>query len=134
MKTFKTGKLRGSFDVIGSSRSVQAAIMTLKPGGASSEQPDNEHANSEQWLFVLSGTGKASIRKLRGRSRQVRLAAGTLLLIEKGELHQIKNTGKRAFRSINFYAPPAYDAEDNAKSTKLRNVVAELVAAATNRK
>jgi oxalate decarboxylase/phosphoglucose isomerase-like protein (cupin superfamily) len=132
MKTFKTGKIRGSFKLIGASNSVQAAIMTLKPGGASSGDLENEHATSEQWLFVLSGTGAALVRKSRGRQRRAKLAEGDLIWIEKGEFHQIKNTGKRVFRSINFYAPPAYNAK-GPKATRLGNLAAELVAAAKDR-
>jgi oxalate decarboxylase/phosphoglucose isomerase-like protein (cupin superfamily) len=32
------------------------------------------------------------------------------LVIEKGELHQIKNSGRRPLVTINWYVPPAYDA------------------------
>jgi mannose-6-phosphate isomerase-like protein (cupin superfamily) len=132
MKSFKTGKIRAGFKLVGASSSVQAAVMTLKPGGASSDDVENEHATSEQWLFVLAGAGAAVVRKLGGRKRQVKLAEGDLLLIEKGEFHQIKNTGKRVFRSINFYAPPAYDAK-GAKASRLGNLAAELMAAAKDR-
>jgi mannose-6-phosphate isomerase-like protein (cupin superfamily) len=132
MKTFKTAKIRNPFKLVGASRSVQAAILTLKPGGASSGDLENEHATSEQWLFVLSGAGAALVRKMGGRKRQVKLAEGDLLLIEKGEFHQIKNTGKRVFRSINFYAPPAYDAK-GPKASRVGNLAAELLAGAKER-
>jgi oxalate decarboxylase/phosphoglucose isomerase-like protein (cupin superfamily) len=132
MKKFSTAKIRGSFKLVGDSIGVQAAIMTLKPGGASSDDLENEHATSEQWLFVLSGVGAAVVRKVGGRKRQVKLAEGDLVLIEKGEFHQIKNTGKRTFRSINFYAPPAYSAK-GAKASRLGNLAAELMAGAKAR-
>lgn len=132
MKSFKTAKIRGSFRLVGASNNVQAAIMTLKPGGASSDELENEHATSEQWLFVLSGMGAAVVQKMGGRKRQVKLAEGDLVLIEKGEFHQIKNTGKRVFRSINFYAPPAYSAK-GPKASRLDTLAAELVAAAKDR-
>jgi mannose-6-phosphate isomerase-like protein (cupin superfamily) len=41
--------------------------------------------------------------------RRVKLETGSLLIIEKGEIHQIFNSGKRSLRTINFYTPPAYD-------------------------
>lgn len=84
-------------------------MMTLAPGDASDEFVSNEHAASEQWLFVISGTGQAKIGKRRSSVRIVKLRASSLLLIEKGELHQIKNTGRQPLSTINFYAPPAYD-------------------------
>jgi oxalate decarboxylase/phosphoglucose isomerase-like protein (cupin superfamily) len=34
----------------------------------------------------------------------------TLLLIERGEAHEIRNTGRRPLRMLNFYIPPAYRA------------------------
>jgi len=109
MKHIKTGAKRGKFNLLANTREMQAAMMTLKPGGTSDDEPSNEHRRSEQWLFVISGSGEAKIGTQRGKLRRVKLAAGSLLLIEKGELHQIKNTGKRPMRTINFYAPPAYD-------------------------
>ena len=125
MKHIKTGKKRGKFDLLASTRALQAAMMTLKPGSASDEEPSNEHSASEQWLFVISGTGEARIGKRRGQLRTVKLEANSLLIIEKGELHQIRNTGKRSMRTINFYAPPAYD-ENGEPFSKLRGYLRAL--------
>lgn len=117
MKHIKTGSKRGKFELLAATREVQAAMMTLKPGGTSGDEPSNEHLSSEQWLFVLSGAGEARICKRRGKLRNVKLATGSLLIIEKGELHQIRNTGKRSMKAINFYAPPAYDENGEPIST-----------------
>jgi mannose-6-phosphate isomerase-like protein (cupin superfamily) len=117
MKHVKTNTKRGGFNLIAHTREVQAAMMTLKPGAASDDEPSNEHSSSEQWLFVVSGTGEAKIGKRRGKLRRIKLETGSLLTIEKGELHQIINTSKRLFRSINFYAPPAYDADGEPVGT-----------------
>jgi mannose-6-phosphate isomerase-like protein (cupin superfamily) len=103
MKLLQTTKYRKSFDVLIASRSTQAAMMTLQPGGATSDEPENEHPHSEQWLFVISGTGRA---RVAGRTAALR--PNSLLLIEKGEPHQIRNTGRSALVTINFYSPPAY--------------------------
>jgi oxalate decarboxylase/phosphoglucose isomerase-like protein (cupin superfamily) len=40
--------------------------------------------------------------------RRVPLAPGTLLLVEQRERHEIRNTGRTALRTLNFYVPPAY--------------------------
>src|SRR4051812_11155690 len=111
MKHVKTGKKRGKFDLLAHTRETQAAMMTLRPGGTSDDEPSNEHSGSEQWLFVISGSGEAKIGKRRTQLRRIKLETGSLLIIEKGELHQVVNTGKRLLRTINFYVPPAYDAE-----------------------
>ena len=111
MKHIKTAKKCNKFNLLTNTREAQAAMMTLKPGGTSDEEPSNEHSGSEQWLYVISGSGEVKIGKRRGQLRRVKIEIGSLLIIEKGELHQIINTGKRALRTINFYTPPAYDSE-----------------------
>jgi mannose-6-phosphate isomerase-like protein (cupin superfamily) len=122
MKHIKTGKSRGSFDVLFATRSAQAAMMTLRPGGASDDQPSNEHPECEQWLFVLAGKGEAVIGK--GRSaRRVPITENSLVVIEKGELHQIKNLGRKLLRTLNVYVPPAYTsagAPTRGKQTTMR--------------
>ena len=84
---------------------AQAASMTLAPGGTEGG-PDNRHRGADQWLFVVSGTGRAIVN---GRSRPLR--AGTLLLIERGTTHEIRNTGRRPLETLNVYVPPAYTAD-----------------------
>ena len=110
MKLIKTGSKRGFFDVLASTRSAQAAMMTLRPG-QSTGAPQNEHPHSEQWLFVISGTGKARVGK-----RQIALRENSLLLIEKRESHQIVNIGRRALITLNLYAPPAYTKDGSVKA------------------
>jgi mannose-6-phosphate isomerase-like protein (cupin superfamily) len=117
MKHFKTGRSRAKFDVLGATRGTQAAMMTLQPGGTSDDEPSNEHPHSEQWVFVVSGTGVARIGKHRASLRSVKLAENSLLLIEKGELHQIIAAGRQPLRTINFYVPPAYDADGEPKES-----------------
>ncbi len=109
MKHTKTGRRRGEFDLLIATRAAQAAMMTLPPGSSSDDEPSNEHPRCEQWLFVLSGSGQAIIGKRRNRLHRVALAENSLLVIERGELHQIKNTGRRPLRTFNIYVPPAYD-------------------------
>ncbi len=102
MKHLSTGRRREFFKVLASTRTGQAAMMTLRPGQDTGE-PQSEHPDSEQWLFVISGTGRARV----GR-RTVNVKEGSLLLVEMGEVHQVKNAGRRPLVTINFYAPPAY--------------------------
>lgn len=103
MKHVRTGKVPGKFVTLIQSASVQSAMMTLLPGESTSESVENEHPNAEQWLFVVSGAGRAIV----GR-RRVSLSERSLLLIEKGEAHRITNTGRSPLVTLNFYCPPAY--------------------------
>ena len=93
------------FQVAIGNRRSQAAEMTLPPGD-SEGGPDNRHRGADQWLFVVSGSGAAIVD-----GKRVRLKAGTVLLIEKGEHHEIRNTGTTPLKTVNFYVPPAYNAE-----------------------
>jgi mannose-6-phosphate isomerase-like protein (cupin superfamily) len=83
---------------------AQAATMVLEPGD-SEGGPANAHRGSDQWLYVVSGTGHALV----GGKRQP-LKAGALLLIERGVKHEIRNTGRTRLKTLNFYVPPAYTA------------------------
>jgi mannose-6-phosphate isomerase-like protein (cupin superfamily) len=38
----------------------------------------------------------------------VRLKAGSLVLIERGDRHEIRNTGRTLLKTLNIYVPPAY--------------------------
>jgi mannose-6-phosphate isomerase-like protein (cupin superfamily) len=80
----------------------QAATMVIPPGDCEGG-PDNRHRGADQWLFVLSGTGVAV---LGGRTH--RLKAGSLVLVERGTTHEIRNTGRTLLKTLNVYVPPAY--------------------------
>ena len=80
--------------------------MVLPPG-ESEGGPDNRHRGADQWLFVVSGSGRATLN-----GRHYPLRAGRLLLIEQGDTHEIKNTSRRdQLVTLNFYVPPAYTSE-----------------------
>ena len=81
---------------------VQAAQMVIPPGGREGE-PDNRHRGADQWLFVASGRGMAIVEGARRALRP-----GSLLLIERGERHEIRATGDAPLKTVNFYSPPAY--------------------------
>jgi mannose-6-phosphate isomerase-like protein (cupin superfamily) len=86
---------------IGNSRS-QAAEMVIPPGGAEGG-PENRHRGADQWLYVVSGAGSAVVN-----GRRFALRPGTLVLIERGDRHEVKNTGRGVLRTLNVYVPPAY--------------------------
>lgn len=90
------------FCVLASSERSQAATMVLSVdetvGG-----PANVHEGADQWLYVLSGEGRAMVG-----DKSVPLGPGSLLLIEAGEPHEIRNLGDGELETLNFYAPPEY--------------------------
>ena len=76
--------------------------MVIAPGD-SEGGAGNRHRGADQWLFVLSGTGLAV---LGGRTRRIK--AGSIVLIERKTVHEIRNTGRTPLKTLNIYVPPAY--------------------------
>ncbi|HEY8266185.1 MAG TPA: cupin domain-containing protein [Steroidobacteraceae bacterium] len=97
--------LRAGFHIAVTHRRAQAATMTLAPG-ASEGGPHNRHRGADQWLYVIEGSGRATLN-----GRKLPLEPGTILLIERGDLHEIRNTGRRLLKTLNIYIPPAYRAD-----------------------
>jgi mannose-6-phosphate isomerase-like protein (cupin superfamily) len=90
---------------VGNARS-KAAVMVLAPG-ANEGAPDNLHRGADQWLLVVEGTGIAVIN-----DHKAGLRPGTIVLIEAGDRHEIRNTGRSLLKTVSVYAPPAYRDEE----------------------
>jgi len=102
------------FRVVIRNRRAQAAQMVIPPGDAEGDG-ENRHRGADRWLSVVKGTGVA---RLNDKRRPLR--AGTLLLIEQGDRHEIRNTGRAALETLNFYSPPAYTSGGHRKSVGRR--------------
>ena len=89
---------------VGNDRS-QGAVMVLGPGDCEGG-PDNRHRGADQWMYIVEGTGTATINR-----HKVPLKPGSLFLIEAGDTHEISNTGRSFLKTVNIYVPPAYDEE-----------------------
>jgi len=90
------------FRVALGNRQSQVAQMTLARG-KSEGGPDNCHGGADQWLYVVAGSGEAIVNR-----KKYRLAPGSIFLIEHGDFHEIRNTGRGPLRTLNLYVPPAY--------------------------
>ncbi len=101
MKVLQVGASSG-FRVLAGTKRSQAATMTLAPG-TSTGGVENRHARSNQWLYVVAGSGEAVVEGTR-----CDLEPGSLLLIEAGESHEISATGERPLQTFSIYAPPEY--------------------------
>jgi mannose-6-phosphate isomerase-like protein (cupin superfamily) len=95
------------FRVAMGNRRSQCAEMVLPPG-ESEGGPKNRHRGADQWLYVVAGSGTAIIK-----GRKYPLRAGTLMLIEHMDKHEVRNTGRAPLKTINFYVPPAYTPAGN---------------------
>jgi len=95
-KQLRFGK---GFRVIPGNRRSQAAEMVIPRGGAEGD-PGNRHRGADQWIYIVSGQGTALVN-----GRRYALGPGTLMLIEHGERHEIRNAGRALLRK-----PDAADA------------------------
>jgi mannose-6-phosphate isomerase-like protein (cupin superfamily) len=77
------------------------------PVGGKEGGPDNFHRGAGQWLFVVDGTGVAVVN-----GRRTKLTAGAMVLIEAGDRHEIRNTGRTLLKTISVYLAPAYRDEE----------------------
>ena len=102
VKHLRFGK---GFSVALSNARGQAATMVIAPGD-SEGGPENRHRGADQWLFVLAGSGVATLG-----GRRHRLKEGSLVLIERGTTHEIRNSGRTPLKTLNVYVPPAYRAD-----------------------
>jgi len=61
MKCVQTRGAQSFFRIVAGTARSQAATMILRPGQATGGQ-DNVHPESDQWLYVVSGSGPRSWR------------------------------------------------------------------------
>jgi mannose-6-phosphate isomerase-like protein (cupin superfamily) len=86
----------------------QAASMVIAPGDHEGG-PDNLHRGADQWLYVQSGQGEAIVN-----GHSYALETGALVLIQRGDSHEIRNTGEGALKTLNIYVPPAFTSAGDA--------------------
>ena len=95
-------RFTSEFKVLVGNRRSQAAEMILRAGDKEGD-PRNRHRGADQWLYVLSGKGTAIVNGKRHPLRE-----GALLLIERGDKHEIRQARRSTLRTLNIYVPPAY--------------------------
>jgi len=81
---------------------AQGAVMTIAPGEREGDA-QNRHTDADQWLYVVEGSGTAVVE---GEPHPLR--PGVLLLVEKGERHEVRNDGPQPLKTLNVYVPPEY--------------------------
>ena len=101
MKHLQINDPRAGFHVLARTAQSEAATMSIRKG-ESEGGPDNQHY-ADQWLYVISGSGKAIVE-----GRQTSLEKGSLLLISAGERHEIRNTGRTTLKTLNVYSAPTF--------------------------
>jgi mannose-6-phosphate isomerase-like protein (cupin superfamily) len=81
----------------------QTAIMTLDPGEASGPRKENEHAQSEQVLYLAEGELYAEIG-----DRSFTMRSGDSTIVRRDQPHKFTNASSKRAVTFNVYTPPAY--------------------------
>lgn len=90
------------FNVVDTAQAAQTAWMTLEPGESSGPK-ENEHAQSEQVLYLVSGELHGSVGE-----REFEMRAGDSVIVRKNVAHRFVNRGEEPAVTFNVYTPPAY--------------------------
>ena len=93
---------RRSFAVLENGGALQTAVMRLQPGDESGPF-GNEHAQSEQVLFVYEGEVEAEIGEKR-----FTMKPGDSTIVPRNVPHRFLNRSGAVAVTFNVYAPPAY--------------------------
>jgi oxalate decarboxylase len=72
------------------SKTIAAARVTIKPGGM---REMHWHPNADEWLYILKGTGRATVFNTGPAAVTADFHAGDIGLIKKALGHYLENTG-----------------------------------------
>jgi mannose-6-phosphate isomerase-like protein (cupin superfamily) len=92
------------FKVIKTTDRTQLAMMTLPPGGTTSNEEG--HLESDQVIYMVEGRIELTVGD---EKRELR--AGEVAIIPAATTHKIRVMGRRSATMLNVYGPPAYPAE-----------------------
>ncbi len=90
------------FRVLDTTERSQTGLLTLQPGEASSDRP-NQHEDSDQTLILLAGELRAEVGE-----EVATMEDGDAVLVPAKTLHRFINTGRNRATTFSVYARPAY--------------------------
>jgi hypothetical protein len=97
----KTLRFGEGFGVVLGNRRSQAAQMVLAPGNRRATRATATTAPTSG-----SSSSREAASPINGKRYPLR--PGSLFLIERGDRHEIRNTGRARLTTLNFYVPPGY--------------------------
>jgi quercetin dioxygenase-like cupin family protein len=84
----------------GATRSECCASCLVKFEPGASAKPPHSHADCEEIIYILEGQGE--MRLAGGEARPIK--QGDLLVMRRGEIHLLANTGTTALKALCFYS------------------------------
>ncbi len=79
-------------------KNLSVCVIRVLPG--ETVRPAHSHPNSEELIYIMSGSGKVMIE---GEIGDVK--TGSAILFEQGKVHMLKNTSGVEMKVICFFAP-----------------------------
>lgn len=79
-------------------KNLSVCVIRVMPG--ETVRPAHSHPNSEELIYILTGSGKVMIE---GEVGEVR--AGSAILFEQGKIHMLRNSGDVEMKVICFFSP-----------------------------
>ena len=79
-------------------KKLSVCVIRVMPG--ETVRPAHSHPNSEELIYIISGSGKVMIENEVGDVK-----AGSAILFEQGKIHMLRNTGNSEMKVICFFAP-----------------------------
>ena len=79
-------------------KNLSVCVIRVMPG--ETVRPAHSHPNSEELIYIITGSGKVMIEGEVGNVR-----AGSAILFEQGKVHMLRNTGDVEMKVICFFAP-----------------------------
>lgn len=83
-------------------KNMSAVSLFFEPGQGHAR---HNHAESEQFIFVISGSGTQMVETEPGRPMKQNISAGCLVCIPRGAYHETFNTGWEPMRLLAIYSP-----------------------------
>jgi mannose-6-phosphate isomerase-like protein (cupin superfamily) len=79
-------------------KNLSVCLIRVMPG--ETVRPAHAHPNSEELIYIITGSGKVMIENEVGDVR-----TGSAILFEQGKVHMLRNTGNVEMKVICFFAP-----------------------------
>lgn len=79
-------------------KNLSVCVIRVMPG--ETVRPAHSHPNSEELIYIITGSGKVMIENEVGEVR-----AGSAILFEQGKIHMLNNSGNVEMKVICFFAP-----------------------------
>lgn len=109
------------------STAIAGAMVTLHPGAM---RELHWHPNADEWLYIISGQGRATVFAAIGRARTMDFQAGDVGYIPKTMGHFLVNTGNTDMRYLELFKSSYFS--DISLTNWMAHTPLELLKAHTN--